>query len=88
MLAYDLLRDLALEAGRRLDIGDDVFLLREEELFDALSTGIAPLHLLERRRLARAAEAEIDLPYLITEDKIATLGEGASKSNRQGRIPG
>ncbi len=32
MLAYDLLRDLALEAGRRLDIGDDVFLLREEEL--------------------------------------------------------
>ena len=62
MLAYDLLRDLALEAGRRLDIGTDVFLLREEELFDALATGIAPLHLLERRRLARAAEAEIDLP--------------------------
>ena len=75
MLAYDLLRDLAMEAGRRLDIGEDVFLLHEEELFDALSTGIAPLHLLERRRLARAAEAEIELPDLITEDKITTLGE-------------
>ena len=86
MLAYDLLRDLALEAGRRLDIGDDVFLLREEELFDALSTGIAPLHLLERRRLARAAEAEIDLPYLITEDKIATLGE-RMETESTGKIP-
>jgi len=75
MLAYDLLRDMALEAGNRLEIGDDVFLLGEEELFDSLSTGIAPLHLLERRRLARTAEAEIDLPSLITEDKIATLGE-------------
>jgi pyruvate,water dikinase len=75
MLAYDLLRDLAMEAGRRLDIGEDVFLLREEELFDALATGIAPLHLLERRRLARAAEAEIELPDLVTEDEIATLGK-------------
>ena len=75
MLAFDLLRDMALEAGRRLGIGDDVFLLHEEELFDALATGIAPLHLLERRRLARAAEAEIDLPNLITEDTIPTLGD-------------
>ncbi len=77
MLGYDLLRDLALQAGRRLDIDEDIFLLREEELLDALSTGIAPLHLLERRRLARAAEAEIDLPRLITEEKIAKLGEPA-----------
>ncbi|NQT38990.1 MAG: hypothetical protein HQ581_15945, partial [Planctomycetes bacterium] len=57
-----------------LEIEDEVFLLRGEELFDALSTGIAPLHLIERRRLARAAEAEIDLPPLITEDGIAKLG--------------
>ena len=77
MLAYDLLRDMALEAGRRLEIGDDVFLLREEELFDALSTGIAPLHLIEQRRLARAAEAKIELPRLITEENMAALGERA-----------
>jgi len=75
MLAYDLLRDLALEAGRRLQIDDDVFLLREEELFDALSTGIAPLHLLERRHLARAAEVEIDPPALIREGSIQAIGE-------------
>jgi pyruvate,water dikinase len=86
MLAYDLLRDLALEAGRRLDIGADVFLLREEELFDALATGIVPLHLLERRRLARAAEAHIDLPFVITEDRIATLGEHA-QTESTGKIP-
>jgi len=86
MRAYDLLRDLALEAGRRLDIGDDVFLLQEEELFDALATGIAPLHLLERRRLARSAETEIDLPFLITEDRIATLGERV-QIEATGRIP-
>jgi pyruvate,water dikinase len=66
---------MALEAGRRLDVGADVFLLREEELFRAVSTGNAPLHLLERRRLARSAEARIDLPYLIAEDGIGTLGE-------------
>jgi len=66
---------MALEAGRRLEIGDDVFLLREEELFDALSTGIAPLHLLDRRRIARAAEAEIDPPVLITEDEIEEVGQ-------------
>ncbi|MCX6873524.1 MAG: PEP-utilizing enzyme [Verrucomicrobia bacterium] len=86
MLAHDLLRDLALEAGRRLDIGTEVFLLREEELFDSLATGIAPLHLLEKRRLARAAEAAIDLPNLITEDKLATLGEQV-KIESTGRIP-
>ncbi|MCX6996964.1 MAG: PEP-utilizing enzyme [Kiritimatiellaeota bacterium] len=86
MRAYDLLRDLALEAGRRLDIGADVFLLREEELFDALATGIAPLHLLERRRLIRAAEAEIELPNLIAEDNIATLGE-RMETESTGQIP-
>ena len=86
MLAYDLLRDLALEAGRRLDIGTEVFLLLEEELFDSLVTGIAPLHLLEKRRLARAAEAAIDLPNLITEDKITTLGEHVEIEST-GRIP-
>ena len=75
MLAYDLLRDLALEAGRRLEIGPDVFLLGEEELHDALLTVIAPLHQLERRRLKRAAEAGIELPSLIGEEQLGGLGE-------------
>ena len=75
MLGYDLLRDMALEAGRRLDIGEDVFLLGSEELHDALATGFAPLHLIDQRRAARAAEVRLVLPDLITETDIATLGE-------------
>ena len=32
MLGYELLRDVALEAGRRLEVGEDVFLLTLEDL--------------------------------------------------------
>ncbi|MCP4375460.1 MAG: hypothetical protein GY794_04710, partial [bacterium] len=55
MLGYDLLRDLLIEAGRRLDIGDGVNLLSIEELHDALVSGVAPLHLIEKRREVRMA---------------------------------
>ena len=75
MMGYDLLRDVALEAGRRLEIGEDVFLLTFEELHDALATGFAPLHLVEQRRVTRAAEARLGLPEVITEDVLASLGE-------------
>ncbi len=74
MLGYDLLRDLALEAGRRLEIGEDVFLLTFEELGDALTTGFAPLHLIEARRVERNAEAKLVLPNVIREEDIAELG--------------
>ncbi|HEX8914652.1 MAG TPA: PEP/pyruvate-binding domain-containing protein, partial [Humisphaera sp.] len=41
MLGYDLLRDVAVEAGRRLGVGDGVFYLSEEEMLAGLA-GIAP----------------------------------------------
>ncbi len=47
MLGYDLLRDLAIEAGRRLDAGDGVFFLTRDELLDALRVGFAPYHLID-----------------------------------------
>ena len=75
MLGYDLLRDLALEAGRRLRIDEDVFLLRYEQLHDALATGFAPLHAIEAARSARAAETRVTTPHVITEQEIETLGE-------------
>jgi len=78
MLGYDLLRDLALEAGRRLEIGDDVFLLRHEQLRDALTTGFAPLHAIDQQRLTRAAESRVTLPHVITETEIETLGEAVA----------
>ncbi len=75
MLGYDLLRDLALDAGRRLQIGDDVFLLTREELHEALNTGVAPLQKIEERRQKRTIERRIFPPLLITEEEIDLLGE-------------
>ena len=75
MLGYDLLRDMLLDAGRRLDIGDGVFLLDIEELHDALVSGIAPLHLIEKRRELRMAEKRLALPDVITEADLGSLGQ-------------
>jgi len=75
MLGYDLLRDLALEAGRRLDLGDGVFYLTREELFDALRVGFAPYHLIEQRRIAYRAETRLALPRVIEAETIDALGE-------------
>ncbi len=81
MMGYDLLRDMALEAGRRLgkkgrlQLGDDVFLLTFDELHDALITGFVPRQLIAKRRAARSAEKRLVLPPVITEDDAATLGE-------------
>ena len=36
MLGYDLLRDLAVEAGKRLGLGDDAFWLTADEMLEAL----------------------------------------------------
>ncbi|MCP4379269.1 MAG: hypothetical protein GY794_24245, partial [bacterium] len=67
--------DLLIEAGRRLDIGDGVNLLSIEELHDALVSGVAPLHLIEKRREVRMAEKRLDIPDIITEDDLSTLGD-------------
>lgn len=75
MQGYDLLRDLALEAGKRLDIGDRVFSMNLEELRDAMLTGFAPLHLLDQRQIERSAEESLSLPHVITVEEIETLGE-------------
>jgi len=75
MLGYDLLRDMVLEAARRLDLDGDVFLLSLEDLCDALGTGFAPLHLIEQRRLVHAVESKISLPDVITQADVESLGQ-------------
>jgi phosphohistidine swiveling domain-containing protein/uncharacterized membrane protein (DUF106 family) len=77
MLGYDLLRDVALEAGRRLEIGEDVFYLTREDLFDSLRVGFAPHHLIAQRKSAYKAEAKVSLPRVIDAPAIETLGEVA-----------
>ena len=75
MLGYDLLRDLALEAGERLGVGEGVFHLTREELFEALRTGFAPHHLIEQQELAYRAETRLTLPRVIDARAIERLGE-------------
>ena len=84
MLGYGLLRDLALEAGRRLDIRDGVFYLTREELFEALRTGRAPRQLIEQRELVHRAEARISLPRVIEAESIERLGEAVEASPATG----
>jgi phosphohistidine swiveling domain-containing protein len=85
MLGYDLLRDLALEIGRRLEIGNDVFLLTLEEMFDALNIGFAPTHLLAQRKIERRAEKRIPLPYVIDASNIDDIGS-PPKVDREGAM--
>ena len=74
MLGYDLLRDLAVEAGRRLDIGDDVFFLTDRELCDALTTGALSEEKIAERKEEYLAEARIVLPRVIDDAAIESLG--------------
>ncbi len=74
MLGYDLLRDVAVEAGRRLGIRDDVFFLTADELCEALSAERAPGDIIAARRTEYRAEARLHLPRVIDADAIETLG--------------
>lgn len=74
MLGYELLRDVALEAGRRLEIGDDVFMLSIEELIDALTVGYAPHHLIAQRKVQRRAEKKVTLPHVIDATNLDEIG--------------
>jgi len=75
MLGYELLREMALDAARRLEIGDDVFLLSFDELSQALTTGEVPKEIIEQRRRQRAAERRLSLPLFIGEAEIDDLGQ-------------
>lgn len=77
MNGYQLLRDVALEAGRRLAINEaaDVFLLSLSELRTSMATGFAPLHLIADRRAKRAALTGLHLPAVIDSSSINRLGE-------------
>jgi len=76
MLGYQLLRDLALEAGRRLALesANDVFLLSLPELTNALETGYAPLETISARASERAALASIYLPTVVDAAALPRLG--------------
>ena len=75
MLGYELLRELALEIGRRLDIGDDVFFLKENEMLASLVSRQVPRTRIEERKQIRRAEKQLSLPTFINAKIVETLGE-------------
>ncbi len=84
MLGYESLRDVAVEAGRRLDVGDGIFHLTRDEMFDALRVGFAPHHLIEERQLAYRAELRLTLPRVIDAAAIERLGEATEMPTAAG----
>ena len=74
MLGYDLLRDVAVEAGRRLELDDDVFFLTADELCGALGGADVPADRIADRRAQYRAEARLALPRIIDDEAIDSLG--------------
>ena len=77
MLGYDLLRDLALELGRRLGVGEDVFFLSADEALEAVEAGTIDDRLVAERKAAYRAELRISLPPVIDALAIDALGKPA-----------
>ncbi|MGJ8639887.1 MAG: PEP/pyruvate-binding domain-containing protein [Opitutaceae bacterium] len=74
MLAYSTLRYTALDFGRRLKIGDDVFYMLPEEIKQSLETGYLPKDRIVKRRLASQVATQLKLPHVIESDDIEKLG--------------
>jgi len=74
MLGYDLLRSVAIEAGRRLGIGEGVFYLTASELCESLSGGELHEEKIAQRKDDYRTESRIVLPRVIDESAIESLG--------------
>ena len=76
MMGYELLRSVIVEIGKRMNLADDVFYLRWEELLecDPSDTGIRAD--IESRKLRQKAHKSIYLPQLIDADTIDLIGRG------------
>jgi pyruvate,water dikinase len=73
MLGYDLLRDMVLDASRRL--GADPIWLTFDELTAALRNANVPRVQITRRKRDHHAEARIALPHIIDSTALSTLGQ-------------
>ncbi len=73
MLGYDLLRDMVLDASRRL--GVESVWLTFDELATALRDADVPQAELARRKRDYQAEARINLPHIIDSAELSTLGQ-------------
>ncbi|MCF7974935.1 MAG: hypothetical protein K9N55_14035 [Phycisphaerae bacterium] len=81
MKAYAVLRQTALEMGRRLGVDEAVFFLRPDEIKAALHTGFVPEDRIRQRRRWYAAESRVRLSHVIEAKDIATLGSPPQTSD-------
>ncbi len=87
MRGYALLREVALEAGRRLGVKEDVFLLRAEEMWEGVSGRLKGSDLRGRmgeRKLRRHAEKRLQLPHFIeSAEVVGGAGAAATEGARE-----
>ena len=74
MKAYSALRNTALEFGRRLELGADVFFLTHDEVYEALKTGFVSKDKIIQRKLEYKVEKRIQFPHVIDAENIQLLG--------------
>jgi rifampicin phosphotransferase len=72
MLGYDLLRDMVLDASRRLKV--DVAWLTFDELPESLREGVVPQEKIDQRKLEYVVEQRINLPHFIDRSCLSELG--------------
>ena len=64
MLGYELLRNLALAIGDRLNIGDDAFFLKDAELLASLTSRHVPLARIEERKRGAGPKSRSVYPHI------------------------
>jgi pyruvate,water dikinase len=68
-------------------VGDGVFHLTRDEIFDALRVGFAPHHLIAQRQFTYQAEMRLALPRVIDATAIERLGEPVAVEVTAGAYP-
>lgn len=81
MRAYSVLRLTALEFGRRLNLGEDIFFLKPDEIFQSLETGFVPLDVVAERKLEYQVEKRIQTPHVIEADDVPMLGNAPVRAD-------
>ena len=77
MKAYSVLRTTSQEFTQRLHLGDDLYFLNQNEVFEALNTGFVPKDKITKRRTAYQVEKRLHLPHVISEDNLNEIGSPA-----------
>ncbi|MDF7826627.1 PEP/pyruvate-binding domain-containing protein [Pontiellaceae bacterium B12227] len=81
MRAYSVLRLTALEFGRRLEVGEDIFFLEPDEIFQALETGFVPKDRIAGRKLSYQVEQRLSLPHVIEADDVPMIGSALVRAD-------